>query len=142
MGDLVMLKISPMKGVRRFGKGKLASKYIGPFQIIDRIGVVSYHLELPDSLADVHNVFHVSMLRKHLQDEEQQRVVDLLKLQLQPDITTKETPVRILAKEDKLRNRVIPLVKVQWNRRDVEKTSWKREEDMRRDYPQLFKDKV
>ena len=59
---------------------------------------MSYRLELPDSLADVHNVFHVSMLRKHLQDEEQQRVVDLSELQLQPNITTEEIPVYILAK--------------------------------------------
>jgi len=61
-----MLKVSPIKGVRHFGKkGKLAPRYIGPFRIVDRIGVVFYRLELPDSLADVHNVFHVSML-KHL----------------------------------------------------------------------------
>ena len=87
-------------------------------------------------------MFIVSMLRKHLWDEEQ-RVVDLSELQLQLDITTEETPVCILAKEDKkLRNKVIHLVKVQWNRWGVEETSWDHEENMRRDYPQLFENEV
>ena len=72
MGDFVLLKVSPMKGVRRFGKkGKLAPRYVGPFRITKRIGAVSYQLELPQSLSSVHNVFHISMLRKHLRAEEQ-----------------------------------------------------------------------
>ena len=65
--DFVMLKVSPMKGVKHFGKrGKLALRYIGPFRIIGKVGTVSYFLELPDTLTDVHEVFYVSMLRKHL----------------------------------------------------------------------------
>ena len=72
VGDFVLLKVSPMKGVRRFGKkGKLASRYVGPFRISERIGAVSYRLELPQSLSSVHDVFHISMLRKHLRDGEQ-----------------------------------------------------------------------
>ena len=144
IGDFVMLKVSPMKGVRRFGKkGKLAPRYIGPFRISERIGAVSYRLELPSSLSDVHDVFHISMLKKHLRDEDQQRIVDVSDIQLQPDMTTVETPVRILAKENKrLRNKTIPLVKVQWNRQGVEEASWEREEDMCRDYPKLFDDEV
>jgi predicted Ser/Thr protein kinase len=80
------------------------------------------------------------MLRKHLRDEEQQQVSDLSDLDLQPDISTVELPVRILAREDKqLRNKIIPLVKVQWSRRGTEEASWEREEDMRRDFPELFR---
>ena len=76
-------------------------------------------------------------------DKEQQRVVDVLELQVQPDITIEEIPVCILAKENKrLRNKVIPLIKIQWNRHGIEEASWEREKDMRRDYPQLFEEKV
>ena len=71
VGDFVMLKVSPMKGVRRFGRrGKLAPRYVEPFRVSERIGAVSYRLEFLVSLAGVHDMFHVSMLRKHLRDEE------------------------------------------------------------------------
>ena len=144
VGDLVMLKVSPMKGVRRFGKrGKLSPRYIGPFRVIARIGDVSYRLDLPAELADVHDVFHVSMLRRHLRDAEREQIADLSELELQSDLTSVELPVRVLAREVKeLRNKRIPLLKVQWNRGSVEETSWEREEDMRRDYPQLFLEEV
>jgi hypothetical protein len=144
VGDLVMLKVSPMKGVRRFGKrGKLAPRYIGPFRVLARIGAVSYRLQLPAELAGVHDVFHVSMLRRHFRDEEREQIVDLSDLDLQPDLTTVEMPVRVLDREVKvLRHKQIPLLKVLWSRRGVEETSWEREEDMRRDYPQLFGDEV
>ena len=121
-----MLKVSPMKGVKHFEKKeKLAPRYIGSFMIIERVEAVSYCLELPYALTDIHDVFHISMLRKHLRDEKQQWVMDLSELQLQPDITTEETPLCILAKENKkLRNKIIPLVKIQWNRGEVEEASW------------------
>ena len=99
---------------------------------------MSYRLDLPASMSSIHNVFHVSMLKKHLHDEEQQRVLVAPETELQEDLTTIEIPVCILAREDKrLRNKVIPLVKVQWNRGGIEEISWEREEDMRRDYPNL-----
>ena len=83
VGDLVMLKVSPMKGVQRFGRrGKLAPRYIGPFQILERIGAVSYRLDLPASMSSIHSVFHISMLKKHLHDEEQQRVMDAPEIEL------------------------------------------------------------
>lgn len=83
VGDLVMLKVSPMKGVRRFGKrGKLAPRFVRPFSITERIGAVSYRLALPESMPGVHDVFHVSMLRKHIRDEDQPRVVDISDVQL------------------------------------------------------------
>ena len=135
-----MLKVSPMKGVQRFGRqGKLAPRYIGPFRIIERIGAVSYRLDLPAQMSSVHDVFHVSMLKKHLRDDEQQRVIKSPEIEIQDDLTVIEVPVCILARENKkLRNKVIPLVKVQWNRQGTEEISWEREEDVRRDYPHLF----
>ena len=136
VGYFVMLKVSPMKDVKRFGrKGKLTPRYIRSFKIFERVGVVSYCLELPATLKDVHDVLHLSMLRKYLRDEEQLQVMPLSELQLQLNAITAETPLCILAKEDKkLRNKIIPLVKVQWSRRGVEEASWGREKDMRRDY--------
>ena len=135
-----MLKVSPIKGVQRFGRrGKLTPRYVSPFGIIERIGAVSYRLDLPVSMSSVHDVFHVSMLKKHLRDDEQQRVIDSPEIEIQDDLTTVEVPVCILARENKkLRNKVIPLVKVQWNRQGAEEISWERKEDVRRDYPHLF----
>ncbi|XP_020274978.1 uncharacterized protein LOC109849546 [Asparagus officinalis] len=129
-----------MKGVQHFGRrGKLAPRYIGPFLIIEHIRAVSYRLDLPASMSSIHDVFHVSMLKKHLRDEEEQQVLDAPEIEIQEDLTTIEIPICILAKEDKkLRNKLIPLVKVQWNRRGAEEVSWEREEDIRRDYPHLF----
>ena len=76
MGDYVYLKVSPMKGVTRFGvKGKLAPRYIGPFPIMERCGKLAYRLRLPEQLSSVHNVFHVSQLRKCLRVPEQ--VIDI-----------------------------------------------------------------
>ncbi|XP_020262586.1 uncharacterized protein LOC109838559 [Asparagus officinalis] len=104
-----------MKGVQQFGRrGKLAPRYVGLFRITERVGAVSYRLDLPASISSVHDVFHVSMLKKHLRDEEQQRVIDTSEIEIQTDLSTIEVPVCILAREDKrLRNKVIPLVKFQ-----------------------------
>ena len=90
VGDHVFLKVSPMKGVRRFGiKGKLSPRYVGPFEILERIGVVAYRLALPPSLDKVHNVFHVSMLRKCLSDPDQ--MVELQPLQVEKTSPTQST---------------------------------------------------
>ena len=69
VGDQVFLRISPMKGVKRFGKkGKLSPQFIGPFEILDKVGVVAYKLALPPALADSHNVFHISMMHRYVSD--------------------------------------------------------------------------
>ncbi|XP_060960922.1 uncharacterized protein LOC115723637 [Cannabis sativa] len=101
-----------MRGVMRFGvKGKLAPRYIGPFEVIERIGEVAYRLNLPGRLGHVHNVFHVSMLRKYTPDPS--HVIEYEAIPLQVDVTYEEQPVKILARELKvLRNREIPVVKV------------------------------
>ena len=138
VGDSVFLKVAPMKGVMRFGKkGKLSPRYIGPFEIIERIGKVAYKLALPLELASVHNVFHVSMLKKYVADPS--HVIRHEVIQVQEDLSYEEKPVKILAREEKtLRNKTIPLVKVLWRNRDVEEATWEREDDMKSRYPELF----
>lgn len=137
-GDFVFLKVAPMKGVMRFGKkGKLSPRYIGPYEIIERIGKVAYRLALPLELAAVHNVFHVSMLRKYVPDPS--HVLRHEPIQIQEDLTYEEQPVQILAREEKiLRNKSIPLVKVLWKNHNVEEATWEREDKIKVLYPHLF----
>ncbi|GKE32543.1 putative reverse transcriptase domain-containing protein [Tanacetum coccineum] len=112
VGDMVMLKVSPWKGVIRFGKrGKLSPRYIGPFKIIERIGPVAYKLELPDKLRGIHNTFHVSNLKKCLADEN--LVIPLEEIQLDDKLHFIEEPVEIMDREVKqLKQSRIPIVKV------------------------------
>ncbi|XP_059634718.1 uncharacterized protein LOC132277029 [Cornus florida] len=131
--------VSPMKGVTRFGrkKGKLAPRFIGPFEITERIGEVAYRLALPPRLSAVHDVFHVSMLRRCLRDETQ--VIDCAEVQIRPNTTYVETPVRIVNSIVKqLRRAEIPLVKVQWNHQDEREATWELESEMKGKYPHLF----
>jgi hypothetical protein len=95
VGDFVYLKVSPMRGMRRFKvKGKLSSRYIGPFKILERKGEVAYQLELPDGLSYVHDVFHVSQLKKFLRVPEEQLPME--ELNINEDLTYSEYPIRIL----------------------------------------------
>ncbi|GJS08083.1 hypothetical protein Tco_0364879 [Tanacetum coccineum] len=99
VGDKVMLKVAPWKGVMRFGKhGKLNPRYIGPFQIIERIGPVAYRLELPQELSRVHNVFHVFNLKKCLSDDT--LVIPLEEIQLDDKLNFVEEPVEIMVPRD------------------------------------------
>src|SRR6187455_1380263 len=109
VGDFVYLKVSPMRGVKRFNvKGKLAPRYIGPFQILERKGEVAYLLGLPERLAGVHDVFHVSQLKKCLRVPEEQIPID--ELNVQEDHTYDEYPVKILEESERVtRNKVIRL---------------------------------
>jgi hypothetical protein len=92
VGDYVYLKVSPMKGVTRFGvKGKLAPRYIGPFPILEQCGPVAYRLQLPKTLSAVHNVFHVSQLKKCLRVPD--RTIDVTDVALEPDLTYSEYPI-------------------------------------------------
>ena len=119
-GDFVFLKVAPLKGVMRFGKkGKLNPRYIGPFEIIERIGMVAYRLALSPELASVHNVFHVSILKKYLPDPTHDLIQE--PIEIHENLTYEEKPVRILDREEKLlRNKVIPLVKVLWRNHNIE----------------------
>ncbi|GJR48174.1 putative reverse transcriptase domain-containing protein [Tanacetum coccineum] len=117
VGDKVMLKVSPWKGVVRFGKrGKLNPRYVGPFKVIERVGEVAYKLELPEELSRVHNTFHVSNLKKCHADEP--LAVPLDGLNLDDKLHFVEEPVEIVGREVKrLKRSRIPLVKVRWNSR-------------------------
>ena len=138
--DRVFLKLSPWKGVVRFGKrGKLSPLYIGPFEIVERVGPVAYRLDLPEELSRVHNVFHISMLRKYIPDPS--HVLEAPEIELRDDLSYEEQPVQILGREEKeLRNKTISLVKVLWRNHLVEEATWEREDQMRRQYPHLFQD--
>ncbi|KAL0560261.1 hypothetical protein IC582_000661 [Cucumis melo] len=140
VGDKVFLKVAPMKGVLRFERrGKLSPRFVGPFEILERIGPVAYRLALPPSLSTVHDVFHVSMLRKYALDPS--HVVDYEPLEIDENLSYVEQPVEVLAREVKtLRNKEIPLVKVLWRNHRVEEATWEREDDMRSRYPELFEE--
>ncbi|KAA0032207.1 pol protein [Cucumis melo var. makuwa] len=140
VGDKVFLKVAPMRGVLRFERrGKLSPRFVGPFEILERIGPVAYRLALPPSLSTVHDVFHVSMLRKYVPDPS--HVVDYEPLEIDENLSYTEQPVEVLAREVKtLRNKEIPLVKVLWRNHRVEEATWEREDDKRSRYPDLFEE--
>jgi hypothetical protein len=97
----VYLKVSPMKGVSRFRvKGKLAPRYIGMFPILERCGQVAYRLRLPESLPVVHNVFHISQLKKCLRIPDQ--TMDISYLNLEPGFTYSEHPIRVLDQKNRV----------------------------------------
>lgn len=138
VGDRVFLRVSPMKGVMRFGRrGKLSPRYIGPFEILRTVGEVAYELALPPAFSAIHPVFHVSMLRRYIPDES--HVLQYDAIELDDHLTFVEEPVAILARDvRKLRSRAIPIVKVRWRHRSVEEATWETEQEMREQFPGLF----
>ncbi|GJU02118.1 putative reverse transcriptase domain-containing protein [Tanacetum coccineum] len=128
IGDHVMLKVSPRKGVIRFGKrGKLNPQYIRPFKILDRDGPVAYKLELPEELSKVHSTFHVSNLKKCLSDES--LIIPMKELWPDDKLHFMEEPVVIMDREVKqLRQSRIPIVKVRWNSKRGTKFTWEHED--------------
>nr|GFC19587.1 putative reverse transcriptase domain-containing protein [Tanacetum cinerariifolium] len=138
VGDKVMLKVSPWKGVLRFGKrGKLNPMYVGPFKVLKRVKNVAYKLDLPEELSRVHNTFHVSNLKKCHADEP--LAVPLDGLHFDDKLHFVEEPVEIMDREVKrLKRRRIPLVKVRWNYKRGPEFMWEREDQFRKKYPHLF----
>nr|GEX79894.1 putative reverse transcriptase domain-containing protein [Tanacetum cinerariifolium] len=138
VGDRVMLKVAPRKGVIRFGKrGKLNPRYIRPFKILERISLVAYKVELPEELSNVHNTFHVSNLKKRLSNES--LVIPIKELQLEDKLNFVEEPVEIMNREvKKLRQSRIPIIKVRWNSRRGPEFTWERKDEIRAKYPRLF----
>nr|GEY62504.1 putative reverse transcriptase domain-containing protein [Tanacetum cinerariifolium] len=138
VGDKVMLKVSPWKGVIRFGKrGNLSPRFIGPFKILERICPVAYRLELPRELQGIHNIFHVSNLKKCLSDESLSIPLD--KVQLDDKLYIIKEPAEIMDREvKKLKQSRMPIVKVHWNSHRGPKYTWEREDQMKSKYPYLF----
>ena len=130
----------PKRGVVRFGKhGKLSPRFIGPFEILERIGTVVYRLALPHSMSGVPEVFHVSMLRKYTPDTA--HVVDWEQIEVDTDGTFEEGPVCIIDSRDQvLRRKTVRLVLVLWRHYRVEESTWERDDTMRVTYPFLFRD--
>ncbi|GJV16209.1 putative nucleotidyltransferase, ribonuclease H [Tanacetum coccineum] len=137
-GDRVFLKVSPFRGVKRFGiKGKLSPRFIGPFEILERIGEVSYRLALPPQLSHVHDVFHVSLLRGY--HYHPLHVASYPFDQIQPDMSLSEEPESILDRQERvMRNKVIPFVKILWKNHPEREATWETEESMRASYPHFF----
>ena len=136
--DKVFLKVSPWKKILRFGrKGKLSPRFIGPYEVLERIGPVAYRLALPLELAKLHDVFHVSMLRRYRSDPS--HILPVPDIQVQENFTFDEEPKAILDREIRqLRNKQVPLVKVLGQHHGMEEATWEPELTMRVQYPQLF----
>ncbi|WVZ76016.1 hypothetical protein U9M48_024021 [Paspalum notatum var. saurae] len=135
VGDHVYLWVSPMKEVHHFGvKGKLAPRYIGPFKITEQCGPVAYRIELAPHLAAVHDVFHVLQLKKCLRVPKE--VVDTSQIQIEPDLTYEENPIKILDQKQRTTRRIkIKFYKVQWSNHSEEEATWEQKEYLQTKYP-------
>ena len=130
----------PKRGVVRFDKkGKLSLRFIGPFEILERVGIVAYRLALPPSMSGVHEVFHISILRRYTPNPA--HVVDLGEIEVDTDGTFEEGLVCIVDSRDQvLRCKTVRPVRVLCQHRGVEESTWEHEDTMRTTYPFLFRD--
>jgi hypothetical protein len=140
VGDFVYLKVSPMRGLRRFKvRGKLTPRFIGLFKILEKRGEVAYQLELPPQLSDAHDMFHVSQLKKCLCVSEEQ--IPMKDLDAKEDLSYQEHPVRILETFERVtRNKRIKMCKVQWSHHTEDEATWEREEELKTEFPSFFSD--
>jgi hypothetical protein len=124
-----------MKGVSRFGiKGKLAPRYIGPFLILERYGPVAYRLQLPETLSVVHNVFHVSQLKKCLRVPD--RTVEVTYVVLEPDLTYSKYPIRVLDQKDRVtRRKTLKFYKIKWNQHSEDEATWETQDFLNKNFP-------
>ncbi|GJS68006.1 hypothetical protein Tco_0682571 [Tanacetum coccineum] len=138
VGDYVLLKVSPWKCVVRFGKkGKLEPRFVGPFEVIEKVGPVAYRLDLPEELDGVHDTFHVLNLKKCLADLTLQ--VPLDEIRVNAKLNFMEELVEILEREfKKLKRSRIAIVKVWWNSKCGPEFTWECEDHMKLKYPHLF----
>jgi hypothetical protein len=138
VGDEVLLKVSPTKGIVHFGiKGKLSPRYIGPYLITAQVGSLVYRLQLPESMAGVHPVFHVSMLRKYIKDPELNIEAD--PIIIQQDLIIDVQLVCVLEFSERvMRNRTIKYVKILWSNQMEHEATWELESTMCNKYPDLF----
>jgi hypothetical protein len=128
VGDYVYLKVSPTKGVQRFGvKGKLAPRYIGPYEIVKVCGPVAYRIRLPDRFSVVHNVFHVTQLKKGFKVPETEVIAEA-NAWIEPDFLVVEHLLRVLdQKERKTRRHTVKMYKIQWSHHTEEEATWENE---------------
>ncbi|WVZ58248.1 hypothetical protein U9M48_008534 [Paspalum notatum var. saurae] len=136
--DYVYWKVSPMSRIRRVNmKGKLAPRYIGPFKVLEKKGEVAYHLEIPPNLSGVHDVFHVTQLKKCLRVLEEQAPLEALNVH--DDMTYTEHLVKILGTSERVtRNKKIKMCRVQWSHHTEAEATWEREDELKEAYPDLF----
>jgi hypothetical protein len=134
----VYLKVSPMRGLCRFKvQGKLAPRFIVPFKILEKRGEVAYRLELPPQLSDMHDVFHVSLLKKCLRVPEEQ--IPMEDLDAKEDLSYQQYPVQILEISKRVtRNKRIKMCKVQWSHHTDEEATWERKEEFKAEFPNFF----
>ena len=140
VGDHVFLKVMPKRGVVRFGKqGKLSPRFIWPFEILERVGIIAYRLALPPSMSGVHEVFHISMLRRYTPDLA--HVVDWGEIEVDTNETFEEGLVCIIDSWNQvLRRKTVRLGRVLWQHRGVDESTWEREDTMQATYPFLVRD--
>ena len=132
------MKITPTTGIgRAIRVKKLSPHFLSPFQILKRIGIVAYQIALPLQMSNLHNVFHVSQLRKNHSDPS--HLLDHENVQLREDLTFNLPPMRIIDRKVKqLKSKSMPLVKVAWGRENLEEHTCEHEVEMRKEYPNLF----
>ena len=138
MGDHVYLKVSPTKGVQRFGiKGKLAPRYIGSYEIKETCGPVAYQLKFPPHMSAIHDVFHVSHLRKCVRLPTE--VLPEPELEIEPHLSDQEHPINVLdQKERTMRARSIRMYKVQRSHHSIEEATWETEDFLRSRFPNFL----
>jgi hypothetical protein len=138
VGDLVYSRVLPMNGVKRFGvKGKLAPRYIEPFPILKKCGSVAYKLDLPPSLAGVHDIFHVSQLKKCLKAPMDVVLPEVTPLEA--DLSYPEHPIKVLDQKDCVtRHKIIKFFKIQWSNHSEEEATWESEDFLRSRHPDFI----
>jgi hypothetical protein len=138
IGDFVYLRVSPTKGVQHFGiKGKLAPRYVGPFEILEVCGPVAYKLHLPSQMAAIHNVFHVSQLKKCIKVPTE--IIEIRAIEIEPDLSYIEQPIQILdTKERVTRKKKIKMYKILWDHHTEEEATWEAESYLQRKFPNFL----
>jgi hypothetical protein len=138
VGDFVYLRVSPTKGVQRFGiKGKLAPRYVRPCEILNVCGPVAYKIRLPSQLSVVHDIFHVSQLKKCVKIP--MEIVETCAIEIEPDLSYIEQPIRILDTKERLtRRRTVKIYKILWDHHTEEEATWETEAYLQRNFPSFL----
>jgi hypothetical protein len=139
VGDYVYLRVSPIKGIQRFGiKGKLAPRYVGPFEITEACGPVAYRIHLPSQLAAIHDVFHISQLKKCIKVPTE--ILEPQAIKIEPDLSYAEQPIQILdTKERTTRRKKIKMYKILWDHHTEEEATWETEDYLQKNFPEFLK---